>query len=350
MPGPGADDAPGPGGEGAGVRPGGMDPKKDYYAILGVPEGATGEEIRKSFRRLAKKYHPDVNPGDRAAEAKFKEINEAHEVLSDPKKRAEYDAIRRGAFSGGGPFAWEGPGRGASGFGFGGAGFDIGDLFGDLFGGASGRFERTGFPGRDIEMEVPVDFLDMARGTVREIEYRRPRRCVACGGGGRTAGRRLCQACRGAGTTEAAERIRLKIPAGAADGATIRVPGKGEEGAGRAGDLVVTLRMIPHRYFRREGHDIVLDVPLSYSEAVRGAKIEVPTIDGPVSVTIPPGSSSGRRLRLKGRGTPVPGGSGRGDQYLVLQIVVPPVRTPEFLRLVERLAEYEGPNLRGGWN
>lgn len=332
-----------------------MDPKKNYYEILGVPEGAAEEEVRKAFRRLAKKYHPDVNPGNKGAEAKFKEINEAHEVLGDAKKRQEYDALRKGAFFGGsggrGPFAWQGGGAGPGDFGFRAETIDFGDILGDLFRGGGGRFEGAGFPGRDLHLEIAVEFLDMARGAAREVEYRRPRACAACGGSGRTSPRKGCPSCGGTGTTEAPERIKVKIPAGAADGSTIRVPGKGEEaGRGRSGDLVITLRMIPHPWFRREGNDILLDVPIRYSEAVGGAKIEVPTIDGPVTVTIPPGSSSGRKLRLKGRGTPVPGGAGRGDQYVVLQIVVPANRSHEFLKLVERLAEHEDPNLRGRWN
>lgn len=328
-----------------------MDPKKNYYEILGVPEGSSAEEVRKAFRRLAKKYHPDMNPGNRAAEAKFKEINEAHEVLSDPAKRREYDALRRGAFFGGrGPFAWQGGGADPADFGFRAETIDLGDLFGDLFGGREG-FGPGGFTGRDFGVEIAVDFLDMARGTVREIEFRRPSRCAGCGGTGRAAPGRKCPACGGTGRVETLERIKVRVPAGAADGATIRVPGKGEPGpGGRGGDLVITLRMLPHPYFRREGNDIYLDLPIRFSEAVKGAKIEVPTIDGPVTVTIPPGSSSGRKLRLKGRGTPIPGGGGRGDQYVVLQVAVPSDRSPEFLRLVDRLGEYEDPNLRGRWN
>ncbi len=152
--------------------------------------------------------------------------------------------------------------------------------------------------------------------------------------------------------TEVDERVKIKIPAGARDGATIRVPSKGEERAapGESGDLQVELRMLAHPYFRREGNDILLDVPVRYSEAVKGAKIEVPTIDGPVKVTVPPGSSSGRKLRLKGRGVPTPGTAERGDQYVILQVVVPSERPEEFLRLVDRIAEFEETDPRGHWN
>ncbi len=325
-----------------------MDPGKDYYAALGVPVGATDEEIRKAFRKAARKFHPDVNPGDRAAEAKFKEINEAHEVLRDPKRRAEYDAIRQGA------------GAGFGGRGMGGAGtegpfyreeiFDLGDLLGGLFGGGGAGFGQGAARGEDLTVEASVDFLDMARGAVREISFRRPMACGSCGGTGRS-GRRPCPSCGGSGVTGADETLKVRIPAGARDGASIRIPGRGAETApGRSGDLVVRLRMLPHPVFRRSGNDILVDLPVHFSEAVRGAKVKVPTIDGPVTMTIPRGASSGTKLRLRGKGVPVPGRPGRGDQYVTLQVAVPKTRSEEFLRLVERLSEFEDPNLRGSWN
>ncbi len=332
-----------------------MDPRKNYYETLGVPGDASVDDVRKAFRRLAKKYHPDVNPGNKAAEAKFKEINEAHEVLSDPKKRAEYDAVRKGAYAG-----WEGAGAGpfgrrtrGGGFGRGGPfGYeetvDFGDIIGDLLRGQGGFGGAA--RGGDLSMEMEVDFLDMARGAVREISYHRPAACPACGGTGR-AGRRGCPECLGAGVKSVPETIKVKIPAGAQDGASIRVPGKGggAEAGGRAGDLVIRLSMRPHPYFRRSGSDILVDVPVNYSEAVNGAKITVPTIDGPVTVTVPPGSSSGVKLRLRGKGVPAPGKTGRGDQYAVLHVAVPGIRSEEFQRLVERLKEYEDPDPRRGW-
>jgi len=332
-----------------------MDPRKNYYEILGVPESASQDEIRKAFRRLAKKHHPDVNPGDKASESRFKEANEAHEVLSDRKKREEYDALRRGAFSGGGfpgggyaggPF--RNAGRAAGGFRA--ESFDFGDLLGQFL-----REEAAGTSrharGGDLHIEAPVEFLDMVHGVVREIRYRRPRVCSECRGTGRS-GRRGCPVCFGRGTTEQEEQVKIRIPAGARDGATIRVPAKGEERAasGSSGDLVVELRMRPHPYFRREGNDILLDLPIRFSEAVKGAKIRVPTVDGPVTVSVPPGSSSGRKLRLKGRGVAVPGTSERGDQFVVLSIAVPAHPSAEFLKAVDRLAELEDPDLRGQWN
>ncbi len=330
-----------------------MDPKKNYYEILGVAENASPDEIRTAFRRLAKKHHPDVNPGDKAAEGRFKEVNEAHEVLGDEKKRAEYDAIRKGVFTGGsgagGPFRWHsGPGVDARGYSYGEA-FDLGDVFGDLFRGGGARHAAP--RGADLTMELSVDFLDMAKGAVRELQYLRPAACPACRGTGRS-NRRPCAQCGGGGFTERIERIKVRIPAGARDGSTIRVPGKGGDAAGPGGrgDLVVLLRMVPHPYFRREGDDIYIDLPITYSEAVKGAKISVPTIDGPVTVSVPAGSSSGRTLRLKGRGVAAPRGALRGDQYVVLQVAVPKKQSKEFLSLVERLAAFEDPNLRSGWN
>lgn len=332
-----------------------MDPKKNYYEILGVPENAKDEEIKKAFRRLAKKFHPDVNPGDKSAEAKFKEINEAQEVLSDRRKREEYDAIRKSPFpggGGGGPFGWPG----GAGFEPGGRVYhtetvDFDEVFGDLFRGGGARFSQGGIQGRDIHVELPAEFLEMVHGAVREVRYGRSRTCASCGGSGRS-GRKGCASCFGSGMTESEERIKVKIPAGAQDGSKIRAAGKGEErpGPGRSGDLVITLRMIPHPYFRREGNDILLDVPIHYSEAVKGAKIPIPTIDGPVTVSIPPGSGSGRKLRLKGKGVLSPGTTLRGDQYVILHVAVPGARSEEFLKLVERIAVFEDPNLRSGWN
>ncbi|MEW6719223.1 MAG: J domain-containing protein [Thermodesulfobacteriota bacterium] len=321
-----------------------MDPGKNYYEILGVPESASTDEIRKAFRRMAKKHHPDVNRGDKSAEARFKEINEAHEVLSDKKKRGEYDAIRKGAFTGG-PFA--GDPFGGGGFraggrptgGFGAGSFDFGDILGQFFRDEEAGASRSGM-GEDVRVEVSVDFLDMIRGGVREIRYRKPKSCSGCGGTGRS-GRRGCPVCFGHGVTESEERVKIKIPAGARDGAKIRVS---------SSDLVVELKMLPHSYFRREGNDIYLDVPLRFSEAVKGAKIEVPTVDGPVMVTVPPGSSSGRKLRLKGKGAPVPGTTERGDQFVVLNVAVPKSASEELLKLVDRMAQYEDPDLRKGWN
>jgi len=331
-----------------------MDPRKNYYEVLGVSEKATQDEIRKAFRRMAKKHHPDVNQGDKNAEARFKDVNEANEVLGDRKKREEYDAMRSGVFAGG-PWGGEdfqggdrfrsyGTGRGVS--------FSMDDVLGQFFRqeGAESAAPRRG-RGEDIRVELQVDFMTMINGGIREVKYRKPKTCHECGGTGKSW-RRGCPVCFGHGITETEERVKIKIPAGARDGATIRVPSKGEEGAARSGnsDLVVQLRMLPHPYFRREGNDIILDVPIRFSEAVKGAKIQVPTVDGPVMVTAPPGSSSGRKLRLKGKGAPNPGTSERGDQFVVLNIVTPQSTAEEFLKLVDRLEQYEDPYPRRQWS
>jgi len=335
-----------------------MDPRKNYYEVLGVSESATQDDIRKAFRRMAKKHHPDVNPGDKNAETRFKEVNEANEVLGDRKKREEYDAIRKGAFTGGGAGEFRGwdPFGGGSFKGGrstrGGRGsFSFDDIFGQIF-----RQEDHGgsdSPGRgeDIRVEVLVDFMDMVNGGVREVRYRRPKTCRDCGGSGKS-GKQGCPVCFGHGITEEEEIIKVKIPAGAKDGATIRVSSKGEERAarGKASDLIVQLRMRPHPYFRRDGNDIFLDVPIRFSEAVKGAKIRVPTVDGPVMVTVPPGSSSGRKLRLKGKGAPAPGKTERGDQFVILNIIAPKSTSEELEKLVDKLEQYEDPDPRGHWN
>src|SRR4030042_545772 len=222
----------------------GMDPRKNYYEVVGVSENATGDEIRKAFRRLAKKYHPDVNPGDKAAESRFKEINEANGVLSDRKKREEYDAGRKGVCTGGfregGPFHW----AGGSGFDPGGypqgEAFDLGDIFGDLLQG--GGFAQAGGRGVDLTMDLSVDFLDMARGAVRDLQYPRPRACAGCRGSGR-AGRRGCPQCGGGGVPGTADRLKVRIPAGGRGGSTIRVGGKGGErhASGKTGGLILRL-------------------------------------------------------------------------------------------------------------
>lgn len=355
-----------------------MDFKRDYYKLLGISESASKEEIKKAFRGLAKKYHPDVNPGNEEAEKKFKEINEAHDILSDEDKRQQYDAMRRGAFSSGGFEGFSGfdysGGRGIS--------FDLSDIFGDMFGGA-GHGESFGSRGRDIVLGIRLSFIEAARGTERDLSYMRPvecegcdgmgmqksgrQTCATCGGSGRVtrAGGILniaqvcdgcrgtgylgpvCSGCGGAGMREVREKIKVKIPPGASSKTKVRVAGKGEmgKGGGPSGDLYLEVDVTPHRFFKREGFDVFVEVPLNYTEAVLGAKIEVPTIDGKVKVKVPPGTDSGKKIRLRGKGIYKSGG-GRGDQYVLVRLVVPRHQDEGYRKLVKDISKWEDNDIR----
>ncbi len=278
-----------------------MPPKKDYYSILGVSRNATKEEIKKAYRRLARKYHPDLNPGNKDAELKFKEIQEANEVLSNEEKRKNYDTFGTADFQ-------TGPGRtrwrwseGAPG----GAEFDIGDLggfenlFGDFFG--SRWTERGPSRGRDIEYQVAVDFETAIKGGTRNLTISK-------------------QTKDGKVVTET---LSVKIPAGVDDGSRIRVKGKGEEGKGTSGDLFLRIKVRPHPIFGRRKDDIYIDVPVTLYEAALGARITVPTIDGSATLTVPPNVQTGTKLRLKGKGVENLKTGQRGDQYVVLKIAMP---------------------------
>ncbi|MEI7705543.1 MAG: J domain-containing protein [Deltaproteobacteria bacterium] len=291
-------------------------PQRDLYDVLGVARGATNDEIRKSYRKLAKKFHPDMNPGDKKAEEKFKEITAAHEVLSDEKKRRLYDEFGPDALRTGFDEKaadqyrqWrQHGGRPGQEVPFdlgdyetvnvGGVGnFDFGDLFGDLFGGG-GRGRRRGAPkarpGQDAEAELQVELRDAALGAERDLHV-----------DGKT--------------------LRVKIPAGVTDGSRIRLAGQGGEGmnGGPAGDLFLVVRLRVHAGVRREGHDLYLDLPLTVPEAAAGAEVVIPTFEGQVQLRIPAGTQSGRQLRLRGRGLPDLKGGPRGDLYAVAKIVLP---------------------------
>lgn len=293
---------------------------KDYYEILGVPRTATPEEIRSAFRKKAREYHPDVAKDKVKGAEKFKEVNEAYEVLSDPAKRTKYDQMGREAPGGG--FAWQGsPGQAGmpdmEEFHFGGTGYS--DFFEHLFGGtAGGGFRgpggrRMARRGSDIEGDLMVPLEEALRGSVREVTLQR---------GGKT------------------ETYRVKIPAGVREGQRIRLAGKGESGrsGGESGDLYLRVRLARHPDLRVEGSDLYADVEVAPWEAVLGASVPVPTLDGAVTMKIPPGSTAGQKLRLRGQGLPREDG-GRGDLYAVLEIAVPDRVGPEEKKLWEKLAE-----------
>lgn len=318
---------------------------KDYYKILGVPREASEEEIRKAFRKLARQYHPDVARNKAQAEEKFKEFNEAYEVLGDPGKRKKYDELgphwKQGAefrpppgweAFGGRRAARRPGGAEESEFQFGGTGFS--DFFEQLFGATAA--ERGGWGGRrmfseedllqrgqDIEGDILVTLEEVARGSVRAVTLRRTVSCQRCSGTGRV-GRQSCPVCQGAGQVEKSETYKVKIPSGVREGQRLRVPGQGEVGEGRgpAGDLYLRVRFAKHPDFRVENHELYHDLDLAPWEAVLGASVSVPTPDGSVSIKIPPGTQAGQKLRVRGHGLPVRNG-GPGDLYVVARIQVP---------------------------
>ncbi|MDX1386713.1 MAG: DnaJ C-terminal domain-containing protein [bacterium] len=322
---------------------------KDFYKVLGVARGASEDEIKKAYRRLAKKYHPDVNKGDKKAEEKFKDVSQAYDVLGDKKKREEYDMFGAagvgagfsGQGGGGGPHYYYssqgGPGGVPPGFDFssffgGGRAStggrsqqfneeDFGRIFGDIFGaggmgGAPGRGRARQQPtrGADRYYTMEIDFMDACLGKTTKLSIPN---------GGKVS------------------RINVKIPPGVDQGSKIRLAGKGEPapGKGNAGDLFIEVQVKPHPYFRREGDDIYLDVPISVNEAVGGASIEVPTLTGNINMKIPPGTQGGQKFRLKGKGVQHRKGSGHGDQYVVVQIKIPKDVDPDGKKLLDEFAD-----------
>jgi molecular chaperone DnaJ len=319
-----------------------MAKEKDLYALLGVDRSASTEDIRKAYRKLARKHHPDVNPGNKHAEERFKDVSHAHDVLSDEGKRKLYDEFgHEGLQAGFDPSRarqykqWADSGHGFS-FRPGAGGFESGgftaggrgeagfaDILSEMFGGARATSPQPS-AGEDIEHEIEIGLLDALRGVTAPVTIRRALSCPTCSGTGRV-GRKSCTACAGTGTVEKRERLEVKIPAGVADGGRVRVSGKG--GAGRAGgatgDLYFRVKLRPHPLIRRDGQDLTIEVPITVSEAVLGATITVPTLKGNIKVKVPPGSQSGQRLRVAGRGAPDPRGGAAGDLYVRLMIQVP---------------------------
>ncbi len=346
----------------------------DFYEILGVDRNASTEEIKKAFRRLARKYHPDVNPGDKRAEELFRKINQAYEVLSDPEKRRLYDTYGPGAFAGGAarsPQETVGVEDLFTGF----PGFE--ELLDTLFGGPRARTRtRRARRGEDLQTEVTIDFKHAFTGVEIPITIHRYAPCSTCGGSGedprarpqvcpecrgagqltftsgllrisRTCprcygtgrlGARACGACRGEGRAARTETLRIRIPPGVRDGYRLRLAGKGNAGwhGGPPGDLYVTVRIRPHPYFQREGDDLILEIPVTFTEAALGARISVPHPEGNLVVRLPKGAQCGSHLRIRGKGFPRISG-GRGDFLLRIKVVTPRNLSPQAEKLLQEL-------------
>jgi molecular chaperone DnaJ len=314
----------------------------DYYKVLGVDRSASAAEVKKAYRKLARKYHPDVNPDNAEAEQRFKEIQEAYAVLSDDEKRKQFDTFGRVdgiPDMGFDPFrqassSWRDAGGVRVDFGDfarGGGGFqDLGDIFGELFGrGRTSRARRQPRRGADHEAEVEIAFADAVRGTAVTIPVQRQVGCANCNGSGTTDGR-PCESCHGSGVLISTERLRVKVPEGASDGQRVRVAGKGAEGrsGGASGDLFVRVRVTPDGFFEREGDNVHTTIPVTFSEAYRGGEIEIGTIHGPVRAKVPAGTNSGRTFRLRGKGVRNTKTRAYGDHLYTVQIVVPKVMSP----------------------
>jgi DnaJ-class molecular chaperone len=338
--------------------------ERDYYAVLGLPRTATPEEIKKAYRRLARQYHPDLHGGSKKAdmEKKFKELNEANEVLGDPDKRKKYDRYghrwqEAEAYEKAREQAGAGQG-GASGFQWRqesapGEGQDFGDFFENIFRrgsdtrrGGGAPFEGFAIQGEDLETTVRLTLREVLTGVSRRVQLSEPVPCPTCGGTGRQRGR-LCPTCGGTGSRAELRTIDVKIPAGVQDGTRVRVAGKGAPGhnGGKPGDLYLLVQIEPHAVFQRQGSDILVQLPVWPWEAVLGADVLVPTLTDPVRVKVPLGSRAGAKLRLKGKGLPTATG-GRGDLFFTLQIVMPPSLSDEDRKLYEELARAPHPDPR----
>ena len=298
-----------------------MTKKKDYYEILGVPRSATEKDLKAAYRKLARKCHPDVNPGDKSAEEKFKEVSGAFAVLSDPDKRAKYDRGGHEAFEPGfDPF--QGTTIDFQDLGLG----NLSDIF-EMFGGGGRRrgSSRRAARGEDLTLEMSLPFGDAIHGTTVEVAIPRAVPCSHCGGRGRLANGGPCRVCRGGGRVSFTENVKTRIPAGIDDAERVRIPGKGNDGigGGPAGDAFVTIRVEPHPMFRREGSDLVCEVPVGVVKATLGGDVDVPTLEGRATIKIPAGTRGGQRFRLKGRGVAARAGHPAGNLYAVVQIVTP---------------------------
>lgn len=337
---------------------------KDYYKILNVSKDASQEDIKKAFRKLARKYHPDLNPGDKTSEEKFKEINEAYAVLSDPQKRSEYDNVGT---------TFEGF-EGFRNFNFKET-FDFGDIFGDLF--SSVKTDSKYARGEDIYAGVELTLEEAFKGVTKTITFTRTVNCDACGGSGAESykecdkckgtgtlkgskgffrmsqvcsdcagtGKKhtsICKRCAGRGKVLQTDTLNVKIPAGVDNGSVVKLKGKGNDGIGGApsGDLHLEITLKPHPFFKRQGDDIYIQLPVTFGEAALGAKLEVPTIDGMTLMKLPAGTQSGQKLKLSGKGFISPKSKNRGDEYVEIKIVVPkniPEKAKEAIEIIESL-------------
>ena len=362
--------------------------KRDYYEVLGVDKSASEDEIKRAYKKMARKYHPDLNPDNKEAEEKFKEVNEAYEVLSDSDKKARYDQFgfagvdsNYGAGAGGGAY-------GAGGFDFG----DLGDIFGSFFGGGFNAAQRRNpnapQRGESIRLGVTISFEEAAFGCEKEVSVDRYETCTSCHGSGCADGtspevcpdchgsgqvqvrrqtpmgvfattspcgrcggkgriiKTPCTACRGSGLERKRRTIQAKIPAGIDNGQTISIRGQGHAGknGGPSGDLLITITVRPHELFRREGTSVLCEAPITFAQAVLGAELEIPTIDGKVKYDLPEGTQSGTTFRLKGKGIPELNGRGRGDQYVTVYIETPRNLNREQKEALKKFAESVGDN------
>ncbi len=365
-----------------------MADKRDYYEVLGVSKGATDDEIKKAYRKLAKKYHPDLNKNNPEAADKFKEAGEAYEILSDKEKRARYDQF---GFAGVDPNYGAGQG-GYGGFGGGFADVDLGDLFGSFFGGGFGgssRQSRANAPrqGESIRRSVVLSFEEAAFGCEKEITIDRVETCTECGGTGAEKGtspetcptchgtgtvqqtqrtpfgafstsapcsncrgtgkiiKKPCKKCRGTGTERRSRTLKVTIPAGIDDGQSVALRGQGGAGAngGPAGDVIVTISIRPHPLFQRDGYDVWCEVPISYAQACLGDELIVPTVDGKVEYTMPAGTQPGTVFRMRGKGIQMVNGRGRGDQYVKVTLEVPKNLSDRQKELLRQLEDSDTP-------
>ena len=349
-----------------------MAEKRDYYEVLGVDKSASADEIKKAYRKIAKENHPDLHPGDKQCEERFKAANEAYEVLSDDDKRKKYDQFGHAAFD-----PSYGAGAGGAGFGGGFGGFgDLGDIFGDIFGGGFGGFgggqrSNPNAPrkGENIRASLNISFEEAAFGCEKEVTVARVEQCPDCKGTGyvtqaqrtpfgvmqsqapcgkcRGRGKIIhqpCKTCKGMGSIRRQHKIKVTIPAGIDDGQAISQRGKGNAGAngGPAGDLLVSVIVRPHSRFERDGNSVLLEQPITYSQAALGAEIEVPTLDGNVKMTVPEGTQPGTVFRLRGKGIPYLRGNGRGDQFVTVTLSVPKNLTGSQKELLRQFAASMG--------